>query len=94
MINQFMILGKLVNIDNENICVHLEDENIKMNITVPEKFGSKLQEQAIIGGTIGLRGRIGMNSESQPSLVVEEVSIIAQSKSHRQHMKKQSEPVR
>lgn len=43
MINQFMILGKLVNIENESICIHLEDENIDMNITVPEKIGTRLQ---------------------------------------------------
>ena len=94
MINQFMILGKLVNIDNESICIHLEDENIDMNITVPEKFGTRLQEQANIGEPIGLRGRIGMNKEMQPSLIVEEVSIISKSKGQRQQTKKQSEIIR
>ena len=91
MINQFMILGKLVSIENESICIHMEDENIKMNITVPKKFGSTLHEQANIGGPIGLRGRIGMNSESQPSLIVKEVSILAPVKGQRQTSKKQSE---
>ena len=94
MINQFMILGKLVSIDKESLCIHLEDENIDMNIIVPTKFGTRLQEHANIGEPIGLRGRIGMNSEMQPSLIVEEVSIISKSKGQRQHTKKQSEIIR
>lgn len=61
MLNQFMLLGKLVEIKESSMII--DTENDKIEIKVSSNMLEKIQNYDVIGTFIGAKGKISSNND-------------------------------
>lgn len=59
MLNQFVLVGKLLEIKESSIIIDTETD--KIEIKVPTNMLEKIQDYEVIGTNIGARGKISFN---------------------------------